>query len=464
MTPREQMEAWQQAFDSGRHEAALPLIAALASAYPQEPALQFRHAQTLRELGRFEDALAALVRLLDLRPNLVPAWLQRAELESLLGDVDAAEDSLRRAVAVDPRHVDARLRLAAFLMERSEGRLAAYELEQVLTLDPDSLAAAALRERLAAVPTRPSAAPAPAAPTPSAPPSAVRLQIDALPLAAPAPAAPTAPQPIPMLPAEDLQAVVDAHWAGLRQDEDRLAATASLAALVLAWAPPPALVPSAEAVEASLGALGYRVLGRVRPAVSLPFAPPVRGQLLMSADGRVLALSSSLALPNASLLERWWLRLTGRWRRLDLLELCSELVDTEDAAATRAMVLSNNLGGQAPFEDPPPVYLQRYHPRARGKALDVLHRRRIERLREELGGRCLPLADAAAAESLMQRLHEQRRAGRLQLDLLLDDELQRFLGAHYPRVAGRVYRQLEALQRAVQDRLAAQASRASEPA
>lgn len=471
MTPRERMEAWQRAFDSGRHDEALPPIAALVTAYPQEPALHLRHAQTLRELGRFGEARAALAQVLALRPNLVPVLLQRAELEALLGETEACEDSLRRAVSVDPRHAEARIRLASFLLERGEWRQAGYELDQAQALDPASTAALALRERLSRV-TAESGASRPGRESRTIDPAAVadaplRLRIDALPVVA-APEAATAVAPPPALPAAELQSLVDAHWAGLRQDEDRLAATASLTALLLVWSPAPQLVTGPDApvgaLAEGLAGLGYRPLGSLREPVVLPFAAaPARARLLISADGRVLALQSVVPLPEVNVLEQWWLRLSGRWHRPEILELCSELIEPESAAC-RALIVSNNLGGQVPFEDLPPVHVQRFNRRAGARALDVLHREQIDRLREEMGGRCLPLADGSAAEALMQRLHEQRRAGRQQLDLLRDDELQRFLGTHYARVAGRVYRQLEALQRQVQDRLAAQASRASEPA
>jgi tetratricopeptide (TPR) repeat protein len=482
------MEAWQLAFDAGRHAAALPLIEALAAAYPQEPSLHYRHAQTLRELGHFEAALGALGRLLELRPHTVPALLQRAELEHLLGDASACEDSLRRAVAIDPRHAEARVRLAAFLLDRGESRYAGYELDQALALDPASDAAAALRQRMQAAaiapPVRGSGpdeagtsalwsakivaavkdAPAPMAGSEPGP-KPVRLLIDALPVAPISAAKVAAAAPLPELPAAALQALLDSHWARLRQDEDRLAATASFAALLLAWEPPPSVVPATNpgvgAHAEGLRALGYRPLATLRPSVHLPFAEPVQVGLFMSGDGRVLALQSVLPLPRVSVLERCWLRLTGRWQHIDLLEFCSQLGEGD---ARMALILSNNLGGQVPFQDLPPVYAQRYSPRASPKALDVLHRERIEKLRRDVSGRCLPLGDLAAAEALLHEVHQRRRQGRQQLDLLRDEELQRFLGTHYTRVAGRVYRQLEALQQGVQDLLAAQASRASEPA
>lgn len=467
------MEAWQLAFDAGRHADALPLIEALVTAYPQEPALHYRHAQTLRELGRFDAALAALDQLLTLRPTVVPALLQRAELQALLGDAEASEASLRRAVSVDPRHAEARIRLAAFLLDRGDWRLAGYELDQALALEPGSEKAAALRVRV-----QQAAVAAPASKMPSvialdtaaeSGSEALRLLIDQLPVAPVSLAAAPVVAPAevqPELPAAELQQLLDTHWAGLRMDEERLAATASHAALLLAWAPLPTVrfgaMGEAGRESDEFRALGYRPLGTLHPSVRLPFAPPVDATLFLSADARVLALQSRLPLPTASLVERLWLRLTGRWQQIELMELCSRLGEGP-ASELRALVLSNNLGGQAPFEELPPVHLQRYSRRASGKALDKLHRARIEALREEHGGRCLPL-DEGAVEALLQEVHQRRRQGRQQLDLLRDEELQRFLGTHYARVAGRVYRQLDALQQGVHALLAAQASRASEPA
>ncbi|MCU0756231.1 MAG: tetratricopeptide repeat protein [Xanthomonadales bacterium] len=463
------MEAWVQAHEAGRHAEALPLIVALVEAFPQEPALQFRHAQTLRELGRFAEALQVLDRLLALRPQAVPALLQRAELEGLLGDPDAAERSLRRAVAVDPRHAPARISLAGFLLDRGEHRLAGYELDQVFALEPASIAAAALRERLQLAEAATTARNLPAAAVPDSaaarPDQPVRLLIDELPVAAVSPV--VIRKPLPELPAEALQALLDAHWAGLRQDEDRMAATASMTALLLAWEPMPTLLPdenAAGAHAAELAAQGYRALARLQPQVRLPFAAPVPIRIWLAADRRVLAVQARPALPKVSLLERCWLGLTRRWQAIEVLELCSRLAEDQDSAGLKALLLSNNLGGQQPFADIAPVYVQRFSQRARAKALDVLHRERIEIMRTELGGRCLPLEDLAAAEALLREIHARRRSGRQQQELLRDEELQRFLGKHYARMAGRVYRQLEALQQGVQDLLAAQVSRASEPA
>lgn len=463
MTPREQMEAWTQAHAAGRHAEALPLMVALVEAYPQEPALHFRHAQTLRELGYFTEALTALDRLLALRPQAVPALLQRAELEALLGDLDAGERSLRRAVAADPRHVEARIRLAGFLLDRGEHGQAGYELDQVLALEPGSVEAAALRERLQLGATlTPRAAPEAVRASPSAP---LRLLIDELPKA-PVEAV-VQRKPPPELPAEALQSLLDAHWSRLRLDEDRLAATASLTAILLAWEPLPVMQPEVAARGShaeALRAQGYSPLARLAPQVRLPFAAAVPVWIWLAADRRVLAMEASPAMPAVSFLERCWLGLTRRWQRIEVLELCSRLAEGPASEDLKALLLSNNLGGQQAFADAAPVHVQRFSQRAGAKALDVLHRERIEVMRTDLGGRCLPLEEPGAVEALLREIHDCRRQGRQQQTLLRDEELQRFLGKHYARVAGRVYRQLEALQQGVQDLLAAQDSRASEPA
>lgn len=461
------MEAWTQANQAGRHQDALPLIAGLVAAYPQEPALHFRHAQTLRELGHYEEALQALDRLLGLRPQTVPALLQCAELQSLLGQPMAAEDALRRAVTVDPRHAEARIRLVRFLTEQGDFRQASYELDQVVALDPASPAAAELRQRLLLareLATTPVAVSGPAMATPTA----ARLWIDELPVSAPKPVVEPKPaEPPPELPSDALQALLDGHWARLRLDQDRLAATASLTALLMAWAPMPELEPMTGAATGPgadhLRALGYQVLARLKPRVRLPFAGAGVTHLWIDPTRRALLLHYRPMLPPVTILERCWLQLTGRWRRLEMLELCSGLVLEGEGQTFHAMIISNNLGGQMPFVDLPPVHVQRFSPGIHPKALDRLHSQRIDALGEELGGTCLSVSDVQVAGQLLREIHQQRRHGRLQQNLLNDEELQRFLGSHYSLVAGRVYRQLETLQQQVQD-LLSHASRANDPA
>ena len=67
------------------------------------PTGSFNYAEALHRTGHDPEALPPLTRAIELRPNLVPALLLRAEVLTALGrEVDAIAD-LRRAQAIDPR-------------------------------------------------------------------------------------------------------------------------------------------------------------------------------------------------------------------------------------------------------------------------------------------------------------------------------------------------------------------------
>jgi predicted CXXCH cytochrome family protein len=78
-------------------------LRAAMDADPEIPEFQLNYAEALHRIGHDAEALPPLTRAIELRPNLVPAFLLRAEVFAALGrDADAIADR-RRAAAIDPR-------------------------------------------------------------------------------------------------------------------------------------------------------------------------------------------------------------------------------------------------------------------------------------------------------------------------------------------------------------------------
>jgi tetratricopeptide (TPR) repeat protein len=122
-------------FASGDSAGALELIDALATDNPNEGPIHWQRARTLERLERYEDARAAVKRVLELRREFAPAWVLRAELGEEQGDYDPEPD-LRRAVELDPRLGRARYALA--LLMHAEGKEEEAQALMDLAIELDS--------------------------------------------------------------------------------------------------------------------------------------------------------------------------------------------------------------------------------------------------------------------------------------------------------------------------------------
>lgn len=145
------------AFHDGRHEDALRMIDRLIEALPEVAPLYWHRANCLEKLDRHDEVPAALDRVLQLAPDHVPAIVRRVEYalqsehdgeqaDSLHGAADdafsertrvgraslAAEAELRRALAIDPRSVDALALLSNVLRWRDGKPDAAAEADRLL--------------------------------------------------------------------------------------------------------------------------------------------------------------------------------------------------------------------------------------------------------------------------------------------------------------------------------------------
>ncbi|MBI1684043.1 tetratricopeptide repeat-containing sulfotransferase family protein [Caulobacter hibisci] len=133
---------------SGDAAAALPVIDPLSRALVQAPEVQLEHGLVLLDLGRTQEAVAALHRATTLDPNLGEAWRALSVGLTVLGDLagaQAASDRQMRASARDPDLIAAGSALI-------EGRLAQAEhgLRAYLKARPDEPAALRMLAEVAA--------------------------------------------------------------------------------------------------------------------------------------------------------------------------------------------------------------------------------------------------------------------------------------------------------------------------
>jgi tetratricopeptide (TPR) repeat protein len=111
----------------------------------EETMLLYTRAAALYGEGRFSETAAALSDI----PQFFPGLLLRGKAEFLSGDDEAAEKSLRRALALRPGSADAALSLARLLREKGRMAEAGVLVEKVLGEDPQNIRALRLGADLA---------------------------------------------------------------------------------------------------------------------------------------------------------------------------------------------------------------------------------------------------------------------------------------------------------------------------
>jgi arylsulfatase A-like enzyme/thioredoxin-like negative regulator of GroEL len=122
-------EAWGH-LASGRYERALELLRSLETRNPDSQAVLYALSETLwRAGGRDEELIPLLRRLIGLEPDSVRHLELLAQKLQQQGDVQEAERLFRRALAIDPCAVRARVYLSELLRELGRRR------EQVAVLD-----------------------------------------------------------------------------------------------------------------------------------------------------------------------------------------------------------------------------------------------------------------------------------------------------------------------------------------
>lgn len=175
MEDRVPLSKAEQALRAGDHQAALAIFDATLSIHPTDADALAGRGACLRALGRAREALVTLLEALGLAPTHQQARLELAlalracgrtdearTLYSLLlrapdapagawrglalmalseGKLIVAETCLRRAIAIDPGTVDARLELADLLAQRDDAADAIELYHSVLAIAPGNAAA-----------------------------------------------------------------------------------------------------------------------------------------------------------------------------------------------------------------------------------------------------------------------------------------------------------------------------------
>lgn len=121
-----------------RHGEAIALLRRAAELQPGDPLIDNNLGSALGELGEFEAALQAFRRASDAAPGLAASWFNLGMAHDALMQTAAAEAAFARALAIEPKHGEARVLRAGTL--RTMGRIeeAAREYRAVLAAHPAS--------------------------------------------------------------------------------------------------------------------------------------------------------------------------------------------------------------------------------------------------------------------------------------------------------------------------------------
>lgn len=127
----------------GDYAGALALVDRLLDGQPDASALQWYRARCLIKLGQFEQARLSLERVLEDRPNFVPALMLRVKLARDTHEFFDVEPLLRRILMLEPDRARAMYWLADALLLKEDGseREAMELLNKSIELSPDLLKA-----------------------------------------------------------------------------------------------------------------------------------------------------------------------------------------------------------------------------------------------------------------------------------------------------------------------------------
>ena len=90
----------------------------------------------LSSQGKFEESLVSYSTAIKLQPGLQSAWSSIGTIHLQLGEIDAAEDALNKALSLNPDDVHTQIYLLRILIERSQYSDAINQLRTMIKIDP----------------------------------------------------------------------------------------------------------------------------------------------------------------------------------------------------------------------------------------------------------------------------------------------------------------------------------------
>jgi tetratricopeptide (TPR) repeat protein len=139
--PAEALEKSRQAGDlvqAGNPGAAIPVYQELVAKFPSETAFRVNLIVAEFKAGRYRETVDLCNALVKMSPDLFPAWLFLGASHLKLGENAEAATSLRKAVAIQPADVNARLMLGDALLAQEAYSDAVEQYLQASKSMPDS--------------------------------------------------------------------------------------------------------------------------------------------------------------------------------------------------------------------------------------------------------------------------------------------------------------------------------------
>ncbi|MBK8284546.1 MAG: tetratricopeptide repeat protein [Ahniella sp.] len=102
MSITDQISAIQRLVMAQQFDAALTEVSALTRMAGNDPSTLALHAHILRRLGRANDAIELLARVIRLNDRIPNAWLELARCHQMLQNLVAAREAVRSAIALQP--------------------------------------------------------------------------------------------------------------------------------------------------------------------------------------------------------------------------------------------------------------------------------------------------------------------------------------------------------------------------
>jgi TolB-like protein len=122
----------------GRPDNALPLIRKAQELDPLSPVINITVAETLRDLGRDEEALAQIDHAIEISPAFASAYVVKSEIVSWsFGELDQALQLADYAAELDPESLNACVAIARLFSNLGDDVRAIENIEHCLELGPD---------------------------------------------------------------------------------------------------------------------------------------------------------------------------------------------------------------------------------------------------------------------------------------------------------------------------------------